>query len=370
MTAEEILAELRSDPGRCPHIVSRLGGVPDPAASGLLMVVDQLEEVFVECTDDGERRAFFAALHAAATSAPAGPPPAAVVLFGVRADACRRAVRLSGLAAAAPREEMAVGPMDERELREAITGPAHRAGLDVEDGLVELLVRDLAPAAGWQPDGVAHEAGALPLLSHTLRATWDRSRGRRLTVADYRALGGVRGTVVRTADDAVDALPPREREYARQLFVRLVRVGENAPDIRHRVELSELDPLGNGPAPARPGDVLERLVARRLITVDAGTARLTHEAVVTAWPRLRVWIESDRRGLVIAQRLRDSARQWRHEDRDAGLLYRGTRLSAARDWAESGGHRELDRVTAEFLTASIRREGRRHWQLWQAVTRA
>jgi hypothetical protein len=53
----------------------------------LLLVVDQFEELFTQCPDEGQRRAFITALHAAAT-ARHGPDqaPAALVVLGVRAD--------------------------------------------------------------------------------------------------------------------------------------------------------------------------------------------------------------------------------------------------------------------------------------------
>ena len=48
-------------------------------------------------------------------------------------------------------------------------------GLRLEPGLVDLILRD-----------VAREPGALPLLSHALRVTWERRDGRTLTVEGYR----------------------------------------------------------------------------------------------------------------------------------------------------------------------------------------
>ncbi len=56
-----------------------------------------------------------------------------------------------------------LGPMSEPDLRSAIEGPARRAGLRLEPGLVDLLVRE-----------VEGEPAALPLLSHVLRETWER----------------------------------------------------------------------------------------------------------------------------------------------------------------------------------------------------
>ena len=67
--------------------------------------------------------------------------------------------------------------------------PARLAGLVIEPGLVDLLVRE-----------VADDPGALPLLSHALLETWRRREGNTLTVAAYRASGGIHGAVAQSAE--------------------------------------------------------------------------------------------------------------------------------------------------------------------------
>ena len=64
---------------------------------------------------------------------------------------------------------------------------------------------------------------------------------------------------------------------------------------------------------------------------------ITHETLLTAWPRLRRWLTEDRAGLRIHRDLTDAARDWQHEGRDPGRLFRGTRLAVARDWAAQHG---------------------------------
>jgi WD40 repeat protein/transcriptional regulator with XRE-family HTH domain len=369
--ADAFAESLRAQPQRCSHLARRAAaaGHGEETAGGLVIVVDQFEEVFTECTDDTERRLFLAALHAAATP-PQDPGdtclrPAAAVLVGLRADFYHRALREPLLVTSLQQAQVAIGPMNESELREAIVAPARRAGLEVEEGLVEVLLRDLAPPAGDDED--AHEAGALPLLAHALRATWERGNGRRLTVADYEATGGVRGAVARTADRVFDSLTPAEQEVAQRLLVRLVRVGDDTPNTRRRLARQELGALLGGPGANLLDDVLDRFVERRLITVDAETVEIVHEALVVAWPRLRRWIEADRRGLLIAQRVDDDACRWHRDGRDPAMLYQGARLAAVQGWAESTSHRELTRMGREFLQASTRRERRRVRALHQTV---
>ena len=52
-----------------------------------MLVVDQFEELFTQCPEEGQRRAFITALHAAATAGHSpDQAPAALVVLGVRAD--------------------------------------------------------------------------------------------------------------------------------------------------------------------------------------------------------------------------------------------------------------------------------------------
>src|SRR5581483_10917736 len=107
--------------------------------------------------------------------------------------------------------------------------PAARAGLEVEDGLVDVLVAE-----------VRDEPGALPLLSTTLLELWRARDGRLLRLQDYRAAGGVRSGVARIAELAYMRLADSARPVARELLMRLADLGEGAPE-RRRVPLLEIE---------------------------------------------------------------------------------------------------------------------------------
>ena len=134
-------------------------------------MVDQFEELFTQCPDEGQRRAFITALHAAAT-ARHGPDqaPAALVVLGVRADFEARCADYPELADAV-QDRYLVTAMTGRQLRMAITEPAKKADSGVDDDLVEVL---LAEVRTGQPGTFG--AGMLPLLSHALDQAW-RSAG-------------------------------------------------------------------------------------------------------------------------------------------------------------------------------------------------
>ncbi|HEV2636349.1 MAG TPA: helix-turn-helix domain-containing protein [Actinocrinis sp.] len=331
----------------------------------LLLVIDQFEEVFTTCSDPDERRSLISALGTVATES--------VVVLGMRADFYPHALQHPLLAHALQHAQVVVGPMSDAQLRRAILEPARKADLTIAEDLVEILLREFAPPAGDHAAGAAHDAGALPLLSHALLATWKLSRRGRLTLADYRGTGGIHGAVAYTAEGVFGQLTPSEQDLTRRLFLRLVHVAEDTADTRRRVAVSELLPGGDqnhsqeqnhGQDQSRNqvpepdlGPVIARFIGQRLITADSDTVEITHEALLSAWPRLRGWIDADRAGLQVHRRLTDAARTWDAADRDPHALYRGSRLTAAREWAQDSVHaRDLNAVERDFLADSVDRD--------------
>ncbi|MFG2882969.1 hypothetical protein ACGFYV_11815 [Streptomyces sp. NPDC048297] len=323
---------------------------PDlPPTPRPVLIVDQFEETFTLCADEAARRTFVHFLHAACTppADSAGPAPVLVVL-GIRADFYEQCLGYPELADALQHRHMVLGPLTTSELREAVTGPAKAVGLELEAGLTELIVREVS-ADG--PRG-AHDAGVLPLLSHALLATWQRRKAGRLTLAGYRAAGGIQGAVAATAERAWTGLDPAARTAARLLLLRLVRLGEDTHATRRRGTRRQL--AQESADPDKTEESLEALVRARLVTLDAETVEITHEALLHAWPRLRHWIDDDRNDHLLRQRLEEDGRAWEASDRDSSLLYRGSRLEQARTWARSAGDTYLTRGAMEFLAASVR----------------
>jgi WD40 repeat protein/transcriptional regulator with XRE-family HTH domain len=354
-------------PGDAP--ASRLRACIAAASGGpILLVVDQLEEIFAAGAEArGELLVELGRLR----------PPNTLVVGGLRSDFYEAALREPALLPVLRRSHVLLGPMTELELRRAILEPARRAGVLVEDGLVEVLLADLAPGSA---SGVAHEAGALPLLSHALLATWKRCRRNRLTIADYRAAGGLRGAISQSAEELYAQLSSSEQDLARRIFCRLVRVQGDAPLTRRTVSRPELEQLDcqHDDGAAATEEVLDRFVAARLITLDAGTIELSHEALLSAWPRLADWLERDRAGLRVHHELIAAASSWIAGGQDESLLLRGARLHAIADWAQEGDRgSELNRGERKFLDAGLalaeqerttaRRRTRRTRQLLAAV---
>jgi WD40 repeat protein len=301
------------------------------AGEGWVLVVDQFEELFTACQDDDDRRAFISGLMTAARTLGG-------VVISIRADFYAACLAYPYLVAALEGRQLVVEPMTGEQLRAVIEKPAQVAGLGLEPAFTEIVLRDLGSAS------------ALPLLSHALEATWRRSDRRILTIADYEAVGGVGETIARTADGVYESLDADQRDVARWLLLRLIRLGEGTDDTRRRIPLADL--TGPGTLDAT-GQVLDALARARLIVVEDDSVTIIHEALLSAWPLLRSWIEEHRAALLMRQQLADAARSWQNEGRPPDGLYRGRRLTAASALADDKAGGPLEPSAREFLDASL-----------------
>ncbi|MFI9202913.1 helix-turn-helix domain-containing protein [Streptomyces sp. NPDC053048] len=305
----------------------------DSGPADTLVIVDQFEEVFTLCHDLAERARFLDLLLAGRR-----PESRLRVLIAVRADFYGRCAEHRDLAEALRDANLLVGPMTPSELRDTIIGPAAAEGLTVERALTSRLVEEVADAPG-----------GLPLLSHVLLETWRRRRGKLLTVAGYEAAGGLEGAVAKTAEDVYARFTQEQAVAARHMLLRLVAPGEGTPDTRRPARREELE----APSRREAAQVLEALARARLLTLDDTIVEIAHEAFLTAWPRLRGWIEEDRERLRGHRKLTEAAQAWEQLGRDAGALYRGSRLITAQEQFGSGRTAGLTDLEHAFLTASV-----------------
>ncbi|MGO4427151.1 hypothetical protein AB4Z54_52725, partial [Streptomyces sp. MCAF7] len=192
--------------------------------------------------------------------------------------------------------------------------------------------------------------GALPWATHVLRETWQARRGASLRLADYEAVGGLRRAVTTTAEQVFTALPPARQDILRTLVLRLTAPGDGPVGARWRANRDELTGLTGLAEQPELSAVLELLAAHRLIVLDGDGIHLAHDALLTAWPRLRRWLTEGREELRIHRQLTEAADAWQALGRDPGALYPGAKLALARRCAEhTGGANAQER---DFLDAS------------------
>jgi WD40 repeat protein/serine/threonine protein kinase/class 3 adenylate cyclase len=294
--------------------------------SELLLLVDQFEELFTLVEDEETRARFLESL----TAAISGAGSRLRVVVTLRADFYDRPLAYPGFAELVRARSETVVPLSPEELERAIAGPAERAGVTPERALIAEAVGD-----------VTDQPGALPLLQYALTETYERRQGGVLTLEAYRAAGGVRGAVAGRAEQLFGAMNRAGQEATRQLFLRLVSVGEGSEDTRRLVLHSELASL-EVDAHAMDG-VIEAFGRHRLLSFDrdpdsrSPTVEVAHEALLREWTRLRGWIDASREDVIMHRRLRSAAGEWEGSSRDPSFLLRGSRLTQLEAWSETTG---------------------------------
>ena len=311
-------------PGSDPH--AALVAALETAGPTTVLVVDQLEELFAPAVPPDTAHQFLDDLVERLEVAP--------VVVDLRADHVGSVSAHQNFARRLEAGLHLVTPMTEAELREVIEGPAHAAGLRLETGLVELLLRD-----------VSGEPGGLPLLSFALAETWSNRDGRALTVDGYLATGGLRQAIATSAEGLYDGLPPSQRQLAKALFLRLVTRAPDGEAVRQRIDPRSVVTDDDH------HELLDIFVRSRLVVASDNGLEVAHEALVREWPRLRSWLDEDREGLRLMGHLRTSAHEWERLGQDPAELQRGARLAATLDWADEA-RPALDDVERRYLDAS------------------
>jgi serine/threonine protein kinase len=328
----DLAAQLLESPGMFGDMLRKLGARKDQK---VLVVVDQLEELFTLCDDDAARRLFLAALLAAADD----PTSPVRVVLSMRADFLDRLAGHKQFLAELSRGLFFLTAPDHDNLRETLVRPAELAGYAFEDAST---VEDMMQAATSR--------GALPLLSFAASRLWEaRDRERKLlTVAAYNQMGGVGGAFARHADQVAAAVPLQSQILLRAIMTRLV----TPEGTRAVVDHAELLSLA---AEEEVERILDQLVRARLIHLhtdpDQGaTVEIVHEMLITEWPTLKRWLEDSQALRGFMHELRQAARHWASHDKSADLVWRGTTAQEA--LANADRHvLDLSKVEQEFLAA-------------------
>jgi hypothetical protein len=312
-----------------------------PGNAEVVLVVDQFEEVFTLTTEERERELFLESLRVAA----ADPESRLRVIVSLRADFYDRPLTYSRFGDLLAAGTEAITPLTPDELEQAIRGPAEAVGVSPEPGLVAEMIAE-----------VAHQLGALPLLEYTLTELFERRDKDRLTLAAYQEIGGIAGALSASADRIYEATDPSGRRATKQVFLRLVTLGEGREDTRRRVMQSELDALEVEREAI--GVVVDTFERHRLLTFDREpstrepTVEIAHEAMLNAWRRLRAWIDDAREDLRQNRGLARAATEWRASDGDPSFLMRGARLEQLETWAATT-ELAIGRPERAYLKASV-----------------
>ena len=309
----------------------------------IFLFIGQFEELFTTPMPEEQRRHFMDLLYHGVTDGLSR----LYVVATIRADFFDKPLFYEGMGDLIQNRTQVVLPFSSAEIEQAITGPANRVGLQVDNDLVAAMVAD-----------VKEEPGALPLLQYALTELFERRVANRLTLKAYRDSGGVQGALARRAQEVLDELDNALKPVARQIFLRLVTLGEGTEDTRRRVYRTELYEASDDRAQVNL--VLDTFGDYRLLTFDSDpitrepTVEIAHEALIRRWDQLRRWLDGSRNDIRLQRQLANAARDWRDNDEQEGFLLFGGRLIQFEEWAVQSTIALTD-LEERYLDASIKR---------------
>jgi WD40 repeat protein len=292
-------------------------------AAPVVLVVDQLEELFTLCTNEMQRKTFLGRLFELWQKMK--------IVLTMRADFLGECAPYQQLREMMQAHQELVPPMNEEELRRAMESQAGAVKLRFEANLANQIL-----------DDVRQEPGAMPLLQHALRELWKRRHGRWLKADEYAdedKLGGVRLAISRTADALYADATPTERERMRFVFERLARIDTDTPepekrrDTRRRETLDGLTPDGGDPVLTR--QLVTKLANAKLVVTSRAPdtnqveVEVAHEALIRYWVRLRQWLDEARNTERLVASVRDGAAAYAQRTGRSKFSLRGRDLAEA-----------------------------------------
>jgi WD40 repeat protein len=335
-----------------------------PDNERLLLILDQFEEIFTTC-HECLRRAFMEMLIELLESS----LPITVMLvmrddfFGHMSSECP-----AGLIKWMEKGFISMpSTLEPEELMAVIKQPAEKVGLSFEEGLMDVIIKDVLETTKEEGRSSGRTT-VLPLLESALTELWIESQKQGsglLTHADYNAIGGVSGGLAQWANNAFIQLDPEMRPLAKRVLTELVYLGNEAkgiPDSRMRRPIDSLARREEERVAVRM--VIQNLADARLLVTyrekisDLATVEIIHDSLIREWKRLKDWLKEDRSFLAWRQDIENRAETWvgtfslNPTQRDEGKLIRGRDLVDAEKWLKERGL-DLNQSTREYVKASL-----------------
>lgn len=295
---------------------SGLQHIPLETSKEQVLLIDQYEQLFLECKSEEERTQFETKLKLLLNEAYDG---LLKIIITLRSDfewLFRQSDFGKRISSPSSTEDTAAGPddtyyhkqvrywlsvPDEGNLRKMIEEPARKDAFEFEEGLVDEILEDLDQGPG-----------ALPLMSFTMQELYRKADKdiREFKKSDYKTMGGVIGALKLRADDVYDNLTGEGltksdlQGMMRLLFLRMVNI-RNGSYTRRRVlylnreDATQIDKLDELNFPHDHQDDLRKTVITQLTDAqliirghENGKSFIepAHDALIKEWDNCKEWI--------------------------------------------------------------------------------
>ncbi|MGC1188093.1 MAG: AAA family ATPase [Candidatus Acidiferrales bacterium] len=312
-----------------------------PPEARLILVIDQLEEMFtIERFDAAQRAAFIGAISALSRSG------LVWVVATMRSDLYASCAEIEGFRALKSDDgQYDLGAPGVSETGQIIRMPALAAGLSFESHPVTHRKLDdaLQEEASKSPE-------ALPLLEFCLDELYKlRTESLLITWDAYQKLGGLNGAITKRAEEVFSSLSVAGQRAFPRVLSSLVTMDASATSRPARRKDLEANPA--------MAEVIASFTRANLFVTDVNQAgepvvAVAHEALIGSWPRVQDWVHENKDFLRLKTRIAQAAHRWHESGEDSDfLLPEGKALAEAQD-ALTKRREELEDI--EFVQSSIK----------------
>ena len=321
--------------------------LPDIENLPLVILIDQFEEVYSLCKDKDARHIFIETILNAAVN----PTENVTIILTLRSDFLGEVQQNPALNDVIGSDRSAIIPlMKTVELRRAIVAPARLSGYELDESVVDLLVKD-----------TYGREGALPLLQFVLTRVWEGLFTGQNLADLYWEIGGIGGALAGKADEIYNRLTGPQLDITRRIFTGLVHLGEGTRDTRRRTTLRSL--VSHHKELQSFEFVIQQFSSAnvRLITLsyegDDELLEITHEALIENWFQLKIWLDGSRDVFRTHREIETEAKRWQSSKRKREYLLQGKRLSDVKLFYESYSNiSPLSVLEKEFYKKSVARQ--------------
>jgi WD40 repeat protein/energy-coupling factor transporter ATP-binding protein EcfA2 len=322
--------------------------VRDNPTARSTLIIDQLEEIFILCSETDRQLFLTSLLHAVRLAVGFS------LVLTIRSDFYNCLLTTHSWQDVLEDAVFNLDSMNREELQLAIEEPAALLSVTLEPGLTDKLIQE-----------TEGNSGRLPLLEFTLTQLWSKQQKGCLTHQAYEEIGGVEEALANHAEAVYTQLNLAERVKAQQIFMQLVTLGEDRVVTCRLATREEVKPenwnLASDLATTR------LVVTSRSQTSGEETIEIMHESLLRSWGRLEQWIQVDGSFRRWQEQLRTAKRTWENSDRDQGLLLRRKPLNHAEEWLQER-RTQVNEQEQEFIQLSLKHRERESQQEQRRLT--
>lgn len=324
---------------------------PLPNNAQLLIVCDQFEEIFryFQQGSSAEARNFVSLLLASSKPYPVSTTQlsdSVYVVITMRSDFLGDCAQFAGLAEAINQGLYLTPRLNAQQLRAAIEEPSFVFEGEIEPALITQLLED-----------AQNNQDQLPLLQHVLMCLWDLASNKTatLTLADYKAIGGLSNALSNHADKVYDQLNNEDKQQnkkqriAELLFRSLTERGDTQRDTRRPTPLAEIIEL----TASSFDEVVAVIDAFRqtdccflmppinvTLTIDS-IIDISHESLIRQWQKLKDWTQDEAERAKDYQELKGKVIEWTDHGENKAYLLQSPKLENYQKWWQEKKPTEL-----------------------------